>query len=175
MAPILFFENLNIFFLLVVIFVLLGIVYFFKSLESLPSKKKEIHRLYYRTRSSILDKREMAFFYELQKQLPAQHYIFPKMRIADILETTAQGREYYRQRNKILPKHIDFLICDSNFQPLIAIELNGFSHQRKDRIDRDVLVKNIFESATMKLVFVNVGDSFETAINDLLKNLKHEV
>lgn len=72
------------------------------------------------------------------------------MRIADILETI-KGKGYYKRRDLVLPKHVDFLICDRNFKPVLAIELDGKSHQRKDRIERDILIDQIFEDVDLKL------------------------
>lgn len=125
----------------------------------------------YRKRKTLLDKREMAFFFELQKQLPSGYYVFPKMRIADILDAT-QGHGHKYRINKILPKHVDFVICDSEFRPVVAIELNGTSHQRQDRIERDQLVKEIFAVAGMPLEVVNVGTNFGQSVSDLNKYYK---
>ncbi len=122
----------------------------------------------YRKRHTLLDKREMAFFFELQKQLPSGYYVFPKMRIADILDAT-EGYGHRYRINKILPKHVDFVICNSEFKPIVAIELNGTSHQRHDRIERDALVKEIFAVAGMPLEVVNVGTDFSQSIAGLNK------
>lgn len=122
----------------------------------------------YRKRITLLDKREMAFFFELQEQLPNGFYVFPKMRIADILDAT-EGYGHRYRINKILPKHVDFVICNSEFKPIVAIELNGTSHQRQDRIERDALVKEIFAVAGMPLEVVNVGTDFSQSIAGLNK------
>lgn len=117
----------------------------------------------YRKRVSVMNKSEQAFFFELQKQLPPSYHIFPNMRIADFIDAV-DGKGFYNRRNKILPKHVDFLICDTYFKPLIAIEVNGSSHRRADRIERDELVRKIFEDAKLPLEFVEVGTSFEKSV-----------
>lgn len=124
----------------------------------------------YRKRHSIMNKSEMAFFYELQKQIPKGYYIFPNMRIADFIDAV-NGKGFYNRRNKILPKHIDFLICNSYFNPILAIELNGSSHQRRDRIERDILVREIFESAKLPLEIVGVGNDFSTTVTRIFSIL----
>jgi len=106
-----------------------------------------------------MNRSEQAFFYELQKQLPNGYHIFPNMRIADFIDAV-DGPGFYYRRNRILPKHIDFLVCDHYFRPVVAIEVNGSSHRRPDRIDRDEQVKQIFEDAKLPLEFVNVGTNF---------------
>jgi hypothetical protein len=117
----------------------------------------------YRKRASVMNKSEMAFFFELQKQLPQEYHIFPNMRIADFIDAV-DGKGFYNRRNKILPKHIDFLVCDQYFKPLVAIEVNGSSHRRFDRIERDELVRQIFADAKLPLEFVDVGTNFAQSV-----------
>ena len=124
----------------------------------------------YKKRQSVMNKSEAAFFYELQKQLPPGYHIFPKMRIADMLETV-NGGGYYNRRNKILPKHIDFLVCDEYFKPVAALEVNGSSHNRADRIARDEDVGRILREAGLPLTFINVGSDFSSAIANVRTSL----
>lgn len=122
----------------------------------------------YMKKGSILNTSEKAFFHELRKQLPAEYLICPQVRIADILRPL-DGSGYYFRRNKILPKSVDFLICDSDFRPKVAIEVNGSSHRRTDREERDELVRRIFTEAGIPLEFVSVGTSFSTAVQKVLE------
>jgi len=122
---------------------------------------------HYRVRGSVLTRSEMAFFDELTRQLPTGYHVFPKMRIADILETTARGGDYYRQRNKILPKHIDFVVCNQYFKPVLAIEVNGSSHRYSKTQASDALKKEIFEVVGMPLEIVAVGSNFKEIIEKI--------
>lgn len=137
-----------------------------KDVKNNESRKESI----YKKRQSVMNRSEEAFFFELQKQLPNGYYIFPKMRIADIIETVS-GKDYYLKRNKILPKHVDFLVCDSYFKPVVAIEVNGSSHNRLDRTKRDVLVNEIFKDAQLPLETINVGSNFNESILKIKSNL----
>lgn len=118
----------------------------------------------YKKRTSVMNSSESAFFFELQKQLPHGYYIFPKMRIADVIETI-NGRGYYHMRNSILPKHIDFLICDSYFKPIVAIEVNGGYHNSPSQQEKDSLKREIFKGAGLILETVNVGSDFSQSIS----------
>ena len=113
----------------------------------------------YRKKESVMNKSEAVFFFELQKQLPQGFYIFPKMRIADLIDAT-EGYGLRYRKNKILPKHVDYVICNSQFKPVLAIELNGNSHLRQDRIERDNLVNKIFKVSTLPLRTVKLGENF---------------
>ena len=117
----------------------------------------------YKKRSSVMNGSESALFLELQKQLPPDYHIFPNMRLADIVDAI-NGDGFYKRRNKILPRHIDFVICDSYFKPILAIELNGSSHNRLDRMEMDEEKKKILEDAQIPLITVSVGDNFNESV-----------
>ncbi len=112
---------------------------------------------------------EKAFFLELKKLLPERFHLFSKVRIIDFIEPT--DKYDYRWKNYIKSKHIDFLICDFNFKPILAIELNGKSHQRQDRIKRDYFVQKLCDSVNLPLKFINVGENFENSIKDIILKL----
>jgi hypothetical protein len=135
--------------------------------KSFPDSRKES---IYKKRFSVMNRSESAFFFELQKQLPQGYYIFPKMRIADILETVS-GKGYYHMRNGILPKHIDFLVCDSYFKPMVAIEVNGGYHNSPTQQEKDQTKKEILESAGLSFETVNVGSDFSQSIAKIQKSL----
>ncbi len=124
----------------------------------------------YKKRSSVMNNTESAFFFELQKQLPNNYYIFPKMRVADIIETKS-GRGYSHMRNSVLPKHIDFLICDSYFKPIVAIEVNGGYHNSHRQEQKDSIKKQIFEDAGLYFETVKVGTDFSQSIAKIKENL----
>lgn len=119
----------------------------------------------YRKRPSVLDRREMAFFVELKSKLPAGFHIFPKIRIIDFLETE------HRLRSTIWAKHVDFLVVDSYFKPVMAIEINGKSHLSERRQKSDSFKIRAFESASLPLEVINVGDNFSEAVTKIILKL----
>ncbi len=155
-----------------VLAVLFGVGVLKLLLHTFPLKGQTHAEPQYRKRPFVMNQGEAAFFHELRKQLPIEYHIFPKMRIADILETTAHGRDYYIQRNKILPKHVDFLICDAHLHPVMALELNGGSHDRAERAASDTFKVAAFTAAALPLEVVKVGQHFEEQIKSLLMKLK---
>ena len=155
--------------LLFVIIILFAVFAFFK-MKNIPAEK-EGEKLLYRVRKSIFTQSEATFFQELTRQLPEGYYIFPKMRLADIMETTATGREYMGQVNRILKKHVDFLICDQNYKPVLAIELNGSSHQTVRAQKSDEFKKNAFENIGLRFEVVQVESGFASEIASILRRL----
>lgn len=128
----------------------------------------------YRKRYKLMNQSESSFFYLAQKSLPEGYFIFPKMRIADVIETL-DGKGYYKQRNKILPKHIDFVVCDQVLRPVCAVEIDGPSHDKPKQQERDELVDYIFETVGIPLKRVRVGDNFEVVCEKMAHFLKGQV
>ena len=53
----------------------------------------------------------------------------------------------------------------------MVIEVNGKSHNRLDRTERDVLVNEIFKDAQLPLETINVGSNFNESILKIKANL----
>lgn len=148
--------------------IIIGIFFIFVGIKIEASSKSEGLRgiQAYSKKESVMNQSEAAFFFELQRQLPEGYYIFPKMRIADMLDIP-NGHDYYRMRNKILPKHIDFLVCDKNFKPAVAIEINGASHNSFKQQEADRIKNDMFKDSGLPLETIDVGNSFNEAISRL--------
>lgn len=120
----------------------------------------------YKKKAVVMNDSELALFQTLVRELGDNYYLFPKMRIADMIDTI-HGNGYYQRRNHILPKHVDFLICNERMQPLLAIELDGSSHNKPSRMERDQLVDEVFADAELRLCRVRVGDNFATTVQEI--------
>lgn len=123
----------------------------------------------YRKKFRIMNGSESALFFELKKQLPQNYYVFPNMRIADVVDII-DGQGFYKRRDKILPRHVDFVVCDQDFKPIVVAELNGKYHNRLDQQKRDKEKKEIFEEAKLPLVIINVGENFIESVGKIIKD-----
>ncbi|MEN3941889.1 DUF2726 domain-containing protein [Prosthecobacter sp. SYSU 5D2] len=117
----------------------------------------------YRQQKALLTPAERSFFGVLQPLLPPHHYLVFKVRLADII--TPAGRlsrpDWQRAFNGVSAKHIDFLLCRSDdLSPVMAIELDDRSHQKKDRADRDGFVEAALKSAHLPLLRVDAQKSY---------------
>jgi hypothetical protein len=118
-------------------------------------------KLPYEKRPKLVTKAELRFYKSLSKAVQDDWAIFAMVRIADILVVTKGAPKRRTWLNKILAKHIDFVLCDpSTLEPMVAIELDDSSHQRKDRQERDEFVDHAFESAGLPLVRFPVRSSY---------------
>ena len=109
----------------------------------------------------------------LNQSIDRQRYaIFPKVRLADIVEVTVGKEEYQQWFNMIKSKHVDFLIWDIVESKIaLAIELDGKSHQNPKVIERDKKVNRIYQTVELQLIRVQVGSSFAEEIEKIKEQL----
>jgi hypothetical protein len=110
----------------------------------------------YKRKQFFFTRSENEFFGLLQRTLEGRNLIiFPKVRVADVLETTSGGHGGF---NRISQKHVDYLLVSlPNFQPVMAIELDGKSHGSEKQQKRDADKDQGFKSANLPLVRVAVS------------------
>jgi hypothetical protein len=130
----------------------------------------ETHSTYH-VRSSLLGRSEAKLYEELMRQIPRKYKIFMKIRIADVIETT-RGSRYVGNRNAIWSRHFDFVIASQDFLPLVAIELNGSSHEHKDRAYSDERKRGVCEEANLPLEVIAVGNDFSAEVTRILHTYK---
>ncbi|MCX7748513.1 MAG: DUF2726 domain-containing protein [Clostridia bacterium] len=120
------------------------------------SKWAKLLNMPYFKRDDLLSNSELNFYKVLQQAISDKAIILAKVRIADIIFVKAKNQEFYKYHNKIVLKHIDFLICSpSNLNTICAIELDDSSHNKSDRIERDNFVDKVFETAKIPLIRFN--------------------
>ena len=79
------------------------------------------------------------------------------VRVIDIIEPV--DKKDFIAKSKIIQKHIDFLVCTKWYlNPVLAIELNDWTHRTKDRYERDNFLDLAFQSAGLPLLFVSTRD-----------------
>ena len=117
----------------------------------------------YVKRDSLITKTELRFYKSLQKAVQDDFEIFAMVRIADLLRVEPGLSNHRSWLNKILAKHIDFVLCDpGSLQPKVCIELDDPSHNRPERIERDVFVNQAFESAGLPLLRIPTQPSYRS-------------
>ncbi len=126
----------------------------------------------YEPRKAIVTKSELRFYKSLRKAALDDWEVFAMVRIADLLKVTEHATNRRTWLNKILSKHIDFVLCDPNtLQAVVAIELDDVSHQRPERIERDKFVNLAFESAGLPLLRIPVEPSYKAReVRDLIES-----
>ena len=130
-------------------------------------------RLPYEPRKALVTQSELRFYKSLRKAVLDDWEIFAMVRIADIISVSPNTVKRRVWLNKILSKHIDFVLCDPNtLQVMVAIELDDISHNRPERIERDKFVNQAFESAGLPLLRIPVEKSYKAReVRDLIQDV----
>ncbi|WP_149495840.1 DUF2726 domain-containing protein [Roseiconus lacunae] len=133
----------------------------------------------YRLRDNFLSPAELAFHRVLVQAVGQQYSINNKVRLWDVLYVPRQEGSLSFE-NKISSKHIDFLLCDpTTMQPVLAVELDDASHNRRDRQERDAFVDDALAAAGLPILHVPAARTYSIAevrneIGTLISNFAEE-
>lgn len=121
--------------------------------------KKSPAVYHYGRKEFFMNRAEHEFFDVLVDALGDGYYIFPQVHLSAILNHKINGQDWRAAFRRINGKSVDFVICDKDYiKPLVAIELDGRSHNEEAVRQRDETVERIFEDADLKLIrFTNHG------------------
>lgn len=126
----------------------------------------------YHLRDDFLSPAEQNFYRVLQTATDDWATIAPKVSLGDLFYTQtgdhSQNRVY---RNKIDRKHVDFLLFDPRtLRPILGVELDDRSHQRKDRQERDRFVDGVFAAAGLPIAHIPVRQGYQvTQLSEFLQ------
>lgn len=126
----------------------------------------------YRLRDDFLSPAELSFYRVLVPAAGPGVTVCPKVRLADVLFVTrpSENRSYL---NRIIAKHIDFVLCDSStMQPILVVELDDASHQRSRRQERDAFLDRAVAAAKLPILRVRAQQDYAVgALADQLRPL----
>ena len=105
-------------------------------------------------RDNLMTPAELAFFAVLEPLVRPTCMISSKVRLADLFDVR-QERGQQAAFNKIVGKHIDFVLTDCQTSRILcAIELDDSSHNNPDRVERDRFVNELFAEKRLPLLRV---------------------
>jgi len=139
------------------------------------SKSSAVYR--YGRKEFFMNRAEHEFFDVLIDVVGNRYYIFPQVHLSTILEHRIKGQDWRAAFRRINGKSVDFVICDKAYiKPLLAIELDGRSHDVEAVRQRDADVEHIFERAELRLLrFANHGspnrEDVKRRISEALSNV----
>lgn len=119
-------------------------------LTPVGSVSQEYH---YDRRDLIMTKTETEFFKLLVDALGENYFVFPQVHLSSILEHRVAGQDWWKAFHHINRKSVDFVVCNKvAVRPLVAIELDDWSHKLDKRKARDIEVERIFQGANFPLL-----------------------
>jgi hypothetical protein len=99
-------------------------------------------------------------FYEVLRRLAPDHTVFAKVRLADLVHVSKGTTSWQSHFNRIIRKHVDFVLCDRDLAPVVAIELDDASHDEEERKDRDEFVDQVLASAGLPIVHIRAKRAY---------------
>jgi hypothetical protein len=109
-------------------------------------------------------------FYQVLKRLASDHTVFAKVRLADLVYVSKGAASWQSHFNRINRKHVDFVLCNRDLAPVVAIELDDASHEEEERRDRDEFVDQVLASAGLPIVHIRAKRAY--AIDQLRAELR---
>ncbi len=100
-------------------------------------------------------------FYEILRRLVPSHTVFAKVRLADLVTVRKGTSAWQSHFNRIDRKHIDFILCDTDLSPVVAIELDDRSHDDEDRQSRDRFVDQVLASVSLPMIRVRAKHAYK--------------
>lgn len=122
-------------------------------LEQLKASQKIDMSYHYERRELIMTRAENDFFKMLDEAVGSNYYVFPQVHLSSLFEHKVHGQDWWKAFHHINRKSVDFVICDKRtVRPLVAIELDDWSHKLNKRKLRDAEVERIFKGASFPLL-----------------------
>lgn len=120
----------------------------------------------YKAREYLFTKPEWRFASALQSAVQHDWLMMGKVRIADLLAVESDPKldrgDWMRAFSRISQKHIDYVLVDPGSGRVeCCIELDDASHNRKDRIERDVFVNAAFDQADLPLLRIPTESHYD--------------
>lgn len=126
----------------------------------------------YKKRDSVLTKSEVLFYGMLHEAVGKGFVIIPQAHLSSFLNEKKDYQNWRAAFSRINGKSVDFLLCSKEtLRPLIAIELDDYTHEFIRRKERDSFVEEVLENADIWLVRFKKGewDSPEAIMAKLYK------
>lgn len=96
---------------------------------------------------------ERAFYEQLLRAVPDGYVIFPNVRLNDLFRIQASGSERQATYARLRDKHVDFVLVRlPDYEPALAIELDGASHDAARQQYRDAVKDAVFASGGLRLL-----------------------
>ena len=134
-------------------------------------------QFHYRRKPFFMTKPENDFFDVLVKATEGNYYVFPQFHLSTILDHKFRSQNWEHALRYINQKSVDYVICDKQYRkPLVAIELDDWSHDSEERKQRDANVEHMLERAGIPLLrFRNIGDASEDELLEKIRDALPQV
>jgi len=125
----------------------------------------------YQKKWYLLSKAERAFYEVLRTAAGDGLYVFPKVRLLDLLWVPDTTPQRFMHLTRVMSKHVDFVLCDRHtVAPVLVVELDDASHELPGRAERDAFVDAVLRSTGLPVLRVRARRSYTVAeVAELLR------
>lgn len=129
-------------------------------------------------KAQYLTPREKQFYPHLKEVADTLGYtVSLKSRLGDLV--TGAHHQYSSEGatelGKVQRKHVDFVLFDpESMEAKLIVELDDTTHDRQDRVNRDVFIDNVLEGTGYKILHVYSADNLEEVIMNKLNDVEAE-
>lgn len=115
----------------------------------------------YKRRNWFLTKAEHEFYKALVQAVGNDYIIFAQVHLPTLLDEKVVGQNWKAAFRHVSQKSVDFVLCDKAYiSPKLAIELDDKTHERPDRVERDIEVERILKGAGLPLLRIQNHGTF---------------
>jgi hypothetical protein len=125
--------------------------------NTLPASEtpRSAEELPYIRQRYLLTQAEREFFAVLRHAAPPGWYVFPQVRLANLVQLKKGTRNWKPHFSRVAQKCVDFVLCDGvDIEPRLVVELDDASHNRPDRQNRDAFVDAALRAAGLPILHV---------------------
>ncbi len=160
---------INIMFIWIIVAILLFVLVVVMATNVVAGGRRRRGGYTYKKADCVMTQSEKICFEALQKAAGNTYYIFPQMHLSAILNHKINRQSWYGAFRHINGKSVDFVLCDKvMLKPMLVVELDDRTHERRDRHIRDREVERILKEADvplLRLSTVSPQDPLAVAIN----------
>jgi energy-converting hydrogenase Eha subunit A len=147
---------------LYIIAIIIVVVAIIIKLRESPIRSPKNNQYNYQAKQYFMTRTESEFFLMLDKAVGYRYYIFPQAHLSAILNHKVPGQNWKNAFRHINGKSVDYVLCDKQtLKTVYAIELDDYTHQYRNRQQRDEEVERMLSSAGIQLIRISDYKSFD--------------
>lgn len=120
----------------------------------------------FRAEPLLVNPSERSAFDLLRQTDLGQAHVFAKVRLEDVASAHGSDRSTRSAaRGRVMSRHVDFLLTDAAFRPILVVEVDGPSHRGGRSADSDAAKDRILAAAGIPLLRLRVGANWHAVLN----------
>jgi very-short-patch-repair endonuclease len=153
---------------LIILIIAIGVMVFIHGI--LSGKLNQLRKYRYKQKNFFMTRAEHECYDALVVAVGEKYYIFPQVHLPSIVDNKVVGQNWKGAFRHISQKSVDFVLCDKEYiSPKLVIELDDRTHERQDRINRDIEVERILKDVGLPLLRLENHGEFNSDL--LIKDI----